>query len=319
MKQASAKLLILMVSPLDRIAHALRVVASFKQQLPGLEVTWIARRVYAPVVESFDCVDRVIPFCRSGGLVEAIRLARELRREKFDYVFDFEGHARTGMMCWIARGTRKVGRKNAREGATVCYREVVGDSVQSQGHVLEEMLEFGSVFGLGKELKGKLVPKSSAALPRSWIDAKAAGKRCICLFPGRFKRDRAWPEMLRLGRELTLENADYSVFLLGLKGSGSAVQEVGNLHDLRGEASWPQICAMLANADLTVSNDNGPGQLAGALACPNLTLYSFVMPARRGSYPLDEAMNQQIVAPRGDVSLLDYAAVKMAVEKLLGL
>ncbi|EDY82043.1 hypothetical protein VDG1235_1663 [Verrucomicrobiia bacterium DG1235] len=162
-----AKVLILMTSPLDKIVHALRVVDSIKRRRPELEVTWVVRRVYEPLVASFEFVDRTIVFRRSGALMKAWGLVREIRRERYDFVLDFEGHARTGAMCFLARGRRKVGLKSAREGATICYGEVVTGTSCSREHLVEQLQEFGSVFGLEAKVEGNLAFASGAVSPKS--------------------------------------------------------------------------------------------------------------------------------------------------------
>ncbi len=319
MSSARAKALVLMTSPLDMIVHGLRAVESFRSQLPRLEVTWVTRRYYEPLVASFDCVDRTIVFHRSGPLISSLSLVREIRRERYDFVLDFEGHARTGAMCAVAKGDRKIGRRDAREGATFFYGELVRPPENGSRHALDAMLEFGRIFGLAPELKGRVDLRDRPDLPTAWDDAESKGLR-VCLFPSRFKMERTWPDMLRLGRKLAEQRADVSVFLLGMEDQESSSRQnsrLHGLHDLRGQATWPQICRMLETADLTIANDNGPAQLAGAFGQPNLTLYSFVLPERRGSYPQTDRRNAILRAPRGEMSQLEFADVWRETIRLL--
>lgn len=319
MSTEAAKILVLMTSPLDMIAHALRVVASFKSQLPELQVTWVVRRVYEPLVSSFSCVDRTIIFHRTPGVGKTIALAQALRAERYDFVLDFEGHARTGIMCWLARGRRKIGRQDALEGATLCYREMVAPPSSGSRHVVDAMLEFGRVFGLGSKLSTPPRLKFQPELPEVWLAEGRAGRTRVCLFPGRFKQDRAWSGMIGLAERLVSERSDVAVFLLGLKGLANGAVDCERVHDLQGVSDWPRICAILLESDLTVANDNGPAQLASTLGRRNLTLYTCVDPERRGSYGVGDPGNALVRAPHGEADRIDPEQVAAEVEKLLAL
>lgn len=314
-----AKVLVLMTSPLDRIVHALRVVESIKREVPGLEITWVVRRVYEPLVASFEFVDRAIVFERSEALLRFAGLVKQIRQDRYDYVLDLEGHARTGAMCFFARGDRKVGLKTAKEGATVCYSEVIAPAAGEERHMVERLRVFGSVFGVDAEVRDLLPLQEGVGLPVAVERELAAARRTICLFPGRYKRERAWSGMIDLARRVVDSREDCQVFLLGVVPfviEGALPERV---HDFQEELSWPQICKVIGESELVVANDNGPAQLAGALGVANLTLYSYVSPEARGSYPLSREWNAALRAPDGEVERLAFDSVLQEVEKLLAL
>lgn len=309
-----AKVLVLMTSPLDKIVHALRVVESIKRQLPGLEITWVVRRVYEPMVASFDFVDHTIVFQRSEAILKFAALIKQIRRERYDYVFDLEGHARSGAMCFFARANRKIGLKTAKEGAAVSYSEVIALPAGGGSHMIEQLQVFGSVFGVGAQVAERLPLAQGVEIPE---ELSAGNLRRVCLFPGRFKRERAWGGMIDLAGELVKRHRDVEVLILGVVPDVIEKPLPERVSDYQEQLSWGQICRLLAESDLVVANDNGPAQLAGALGCRNLTLYSYVSPEARGSYPLGGEGNGVIRAPDGQVSRLDPAKVHLEVEKLL--
>lgn len=315
----AAKVLVLMTSPLDKIVHALRVVECIKRQVPGLEITWVVRRVYEPLVAAFSFVDRTIVFRRSEAIGSFFGLVRQIRRDRYDFVLDFEGYARTGAMCFFARGGRKIGLASAREGAAVCYSELVSGKASDARHLLERFQDFASVFGLKPDLSDCLPFRVDLALPESLQAVANEGRRIVCLFPGRYKSNRAWPRMLDLARKIVVEREDIEVVLLGFIPGSTWESLPARGHDLQEKLSWAQLGRVLGSCSLAIANDNGPAQLAGALACPNLTLYSYVSPELRGSYPTTSCSNAALTAPGGDVSLLELDDVYAEVEKLLSL
>ncbi len=313
----AAKVLILMTSPLDKIVHALRVVESIKRQCPELEVTWVVRRFYEPLVSSFGFVDRTIVFRRSEAFKSFASLVREIRRDRYDYILDLEGYARTGAMCFFAKGGRKIGLRSAREGASICYSEVISQMPHDNRHLLERFQDFGSVFGLKPELNEILpLPERSGELVV--VDDLIENEReLICLFPGRFKSKRAWAGMLELAIRLIAARKNTEVLFLGRVPYVFEGPLPERAHDLQGQFSWSDICAVMSKSRLVVANDNGPGQLAGALGIPNLTLFSFVSPEVRGAYPVESERNAVLRAPAGEVSNLECDEVFAAVENLL--
>lgn len=312
-----AKALVLMTSPLDKIVHALRVVESIKRQRPALEITWVVRRVYEPLVASFPFVDRTIVFQRSEALMRFASLVKEIRQDRYDYVLDMEGHARTGAMCFFSRAKRKIGLKTAREGATICYGEVIQPTAGEDRHMIEQLQVFGSVFGVNAEVREALALPGGAELPVQLGASKGEGLRRVCLFPGRFKAERAWRGMTELARRVVEERRDVEALFLGVVPGVLDSPLPERSMDLQGKLNWRQICAVVASSAVVVANDNGPAQLAGGLGCRNLTLFSYVSPEARGSYPLSDCGNAFLRAPGGDVSRLDLDSVFGEVEKLL--
>jgi heptosyltransferase-1 len=115
------QLLIIKPSSLGDIVHGLQVAASLKEQVPDLRISWIVRDIFAPLVKSCEAVDQVFVFRRMAGTKGFFELMRDVRKLKFDWVFDFQGLLRTGLMTWRTLADHKVGRTDAREGARFFY------------------------------------------------------------------------------------------------------------------------------------------------------------------------------------------------------
>src|SRR3954471_9300112 len=92
------ELLIIKPSSLGDIVLALQVATSLKAQRDGLRISWVVREIFSPIVRACEAVDHVYVFERRGGAKGFLKLTRELRRKKFDYVFDMQGLLRTGLI-----------------------------------------------------------------------------------------------------------------------------------------------------------------------------------------------------------------------------
>ena len=119
------ELLIIKPSSLGDIVHGLQLATSLKAQREGLRISWIVRDLFAPLVRVCEAVDRVYVFERSGGTKGFLKLMREVRKTKFDYVFDLQGLLRTGLMTSRVRAKHKIGRSDAREWSGIFYNKKV--------------------------------------------------------------------------------------------------------------------------------------------------------------------------------------------------
>src|SRR5579872_4731925 len=97
------EILIIKPSSLGDIVHGLQVATSIKAQRDDVRISWIVRELFAPLVRESEAVDRVYVFERLGGTKGFLKLMKEVRKTKFDYVFDFQGLLRTGLMASRAR------------------------------------------------------------------------------------------------------------------------------------------------------------------------------------------------------------------------
>src|SRR5471030_2013896 len=119
------ELLVIKPSSLGDIVQALQVATSLKAQVPHLRISWIVREMFAPIVKACEAVDHVYVFDRKGGTKGFLKLMKQVRATKFDYVFDMQGLLRTGLMASRTRAKLKVGRSDAREMAGMFYDERV--------------------------------------------------------------------------------------------------------------------------------------------------------------------------------------------------
>jgi len=84
------RILVVRLSSMGDVIHALPAVATLKHSFPGSVLSWVVQPRWAPLLEGNPYVDRVVPFDRrrltSWG--DAWRLLRALR---YDFAVDFQG------------------------------------------------------------------------------------------------------------------------------------------------------------------------------------------------------------------------------------
>jgi len=103
------KVLIVKRSSFGDIMHGLQLAQTLKEKDPRIEITWVVRSRFEPLVRACAAVDRTMNFYRTRGIAEFANLCKKLRRYRLDLVFDLQGSARSGLMNFFSKAPRKVG------------------------------------------------------------------------------------------------------------------------------------------------------------------------------------------------------------------
>lgn len=313
------QLLIIKPSSLGDIVHGLQVATSLKAQKPDLHVSWIVRDIFAPLVRACEAVDRTYVFRRNEGPGGFMRLMNQVRETEFDYVFDFQGLLRTGLMTWRARAKHKVGRSDARECSGLFYqRKVPLPPGGRHSHAMDILLQFCPVLDAKPELHGKLNFKPVDGLNLSFLDSRS-GARPIVIFPDSRRAEKKWHGF----KELTE--------FIARDGTGRKVIWAGNAYvdckdplpdhqflNLTGNTSLVSLPALIKRASWVICNDSGPMHLAAALDVPTIGIFGPTDPQLFGPYPLAGLTNHVIQAPVGNLKMLSAKEVYSRFTKLDG-
>ncbi len=303
------EMLIIKPSALRDIVHGLQVAASIKAQRPEWRISWIVRDIFSPLVRSCTAVDQVYVFRRNEGARGFLRLMREVRQKNFDLVLDLQGLLRTGLMTKWARGKRKAGRTDAREGAGIFYSEKVPlPAGGSQSHVLEILLQFCTVVGAEPRLTGPLRFRELERLNLSFMEPRK-GVRPVLIFPDSGQSNKKWNGFAQLTAHLVREAGRKVVWAGNNYLPCRESFPDGSFLNLTGNTSLTSLPALLAKADWVVSNDSGPMHLSAAMGLKTIGLFGPTDPRQYGPYPLKSPTNYVIQAPVGDLHLLSAKEV----------
>jgi ADP-heptose:LPS heptosyltransferase len=312
------RLLIISTSQLSEVVHALRLATSLKAQRPDLRISWIVRDIFAPLVRACEAVDHTYVFRRNEGLGGFMRLMKQVRQTEFDYVFDFQGLLRTGLMTWRAKAKLKVGRSDAREGAGIFYnRKVSLPPDGRRSHAMDILLQFCPVLDAKPELQGAALQfRPVGGLNLSFLDSRS-GAMPVVMFPDSRRKEKKWHGFKQLTEAIARD------------GSGRKVVWAGNAYvdykdappeniflNLTGNTSLVSLPSLIKRACWVICNDSGPLHLAAALGVPTLGIFGPTDPRLFGPYPLTAPNNHIVQAPVGNLKLLTAKDVYARFQKL---
>jgi len=90
--------------------------ALLKKRFPGASVTYLVEEPYRRLVESHPAVDQVIAVPAKQKFGDFLRLARRIRRERFDVLLDFHGGPRASWITAASGARLKIGYAIQRKG-----------------------------------------------------------------------------------------------------------------------------------------------------------------------------------------------------------
>ncbi len=310
------QLLIIKPSSLGDIVHGLQVATSLKAQVEDLRISWIVRDIYAPLVRACAAVDQTFVFERAGGTKGFLRLMREVRKTKFDYVFDFQGLLRTGLMTSRARAEKTVGRTDAREMSSMFYDEKVPLPPDGRkSHPIDILLQFCPILGAKPELRGTLKFREVDKLDLKFADGRG-GSRPIVMFPDSRRDDKRWGGYKQLTDLILKQDRTRKVVWAGANPiPDRGLFQPAQFLNLTGNTSLVSLPALLKRADWVISNDSGPMHLAAALGVRTLSIFGPTDPRSAGPYPITAPTNVIVQAPVGDLKLLSAREVFLRFQR----
>ncbi|WP_309379881.1 glycosyltransferase family 9 protein [Cerasicoccus frondis] len=304
------RILVIKPSSLGDIIHGLQVVESIRLQLEDVQIDWVARDVFAPLVEACNTVDRVLPFYRSAGIGAFGQLLADIRDTHYDWVLDMQGLARSGLMTAFSKTPRKrrVGRSDAREGSRWAYGKFAKAPEGGSRHAVDILREFMPAMGLQNQLLGHLSfasPKQGALeLPTDYL----------LLFPGSRRAEKEWPGFTDL-TELLLEKTDAPIIWGGdVAADGRDVWPKDRFFNFTAKTALDVLPLLVGKAKLVICNDSGPMHLAAAMGKPVWGIFGPTPPELYGPYPLSAPQNHVVSAPNG--VLADLKANQMLADIL---
>jgi heptosyltransferase I len=316
MIEPTQRFLVIRLSSIGDIVHALPAVAALGETFPRAEIYWAVETRYASLLEGNPFVHQVIKLNTIGWRRKFVpaetpediaRSILALREVCFDAAIDFQGLFKSGLIAWLSRSQARVGFAEnwLREPAAgVYYSERV--TPRGRRHVIE--LNMALVERLGA--RPPAPDRWQFPLPRVEANNRAIDQRLeslgaeefIVISPGAGWKSKCWPpehyaELIRrLAREL-----QWKVLLTGSSEERDLIR--GILERAESEKAYyipstlPQLIPLARRAKLFMGGDTGPVHMAAAVGRPVVAIFGtedpLNTPERNGPF----SANDIIVTP----------------------
>jgi ADP-heptose:LPS heptosyltransferase len=279
-------------------ALLLPVLRELRERHPGARLTVVTLRGNEPLLEGV--ADRTLTVRMNpvhGACLDLLRAAGVLRASRPDLALDFEHYVRASQALLFLAGARQVIAFDT-EGLSRAALADVRVPYDDTRHAGESYLDLARAAGARERVYrpgGLAVDPPAAARVAGWCRLRGVPPHpLVILHPGSGDNfhGRRWPtRRFGLVARRLADEAGAVVAVTGGRGETALAREVveasgRDVWDLSGKLDLRELVALLARAQVLVSNDSGPVHLASALGVPVLALYGPNSPALYG--PLSE-------------------------------
>jgi heptosyltransferase-1 len=305
MAEQPKNILIIKPSALGDIVLALPALSALRRSFPQAKISWLVRPEFADLLRGNPDLDEVILFDRRllgkwwykpEAFGELKKLLSQLRDERFDLVFDFQGLFRTGFFTRVTGCKKRFGPAGAREFANLFYTDKV-EQDSSCIHLVDYYLKMVASAGAqtpsassgqagGVEFKFPTDSHADEAVRKLLLSNKVNADNYIVFVPGAARPEKLWPlERFAELAEKIDSRFGFRIVATGSQGEREYIETTGQgVINLAGQTSLRELISLLKGASLVISNDTGPGHIAAALGVPLVMLFGPTNPARLCPY-----------------------------------
>ena len=306
----STRILIVRLSALGDIVHAVPVLSAIRRHEPSAEIDWLVEESYAAVLGMVDGLRRRIivrgrengvrgrdvVFAGGSGYLKA---AFYLRRQRYDVALDLQGLIKSAAWARVSGAGRVIGFApgHLREPHAVrLYTETV--TPPEAPHIIQKNLALAAHLGAQvSPFTLPLSPEPSPTLSAAVQDAVGAARYAV-LNPGAAWPNKRWPPA-RFGAlaEALLHRFGLASFITWGPSERALAEEIvgasGGAARIAPPTEIADLAALLGGAALVVSGDTGPLHIAAAMGAPIVGLFGPTRPERNGPWdPDDEVISR---------------------------
>lgn len=290
-------ILIVKLSAIGDVIHALPVAQALKTCFPQAKVSWVVEKAAYDLLTNNPYIDELILFEKQkfksiGGFIfESPAFIQFLRSKKYDLALDLQGLLKSGLIAYLSGASKRLVYENAREGSHLLSERVVGS--HAKGHVVERYLDVVRALGCSIEQPVFSIVHTQAEIDLTGKIASQAGfqlnSRFAVLILGANWPNKIWPYQHYAHLCNRLWEEGIIPILTGSQGERKLAEQIIALTeippvDLTGKTSLKQLAYVLKKASVVVGGDTGPMHLAAAVGSPVIALMGPTDIERNGPY-----------------------------------
>jgi len=298
-------ILIVKLSAIGDVVHALPFLESLHKGVPGAKIDWVVEEASSRLLEGHPAVNRIILSRRKSWQNELIkkgkalsvlkksaRFLNELRATHYDWVIDLQGLLKSGVLVGLSKGNRKIGMSGSREGACLFLKEAPVQ-VNHDHHAIDRYLKVAEYLGCDTSGWDGRIPffETDRRSIERILDQDGRGTMPLVAINPMAK----WPTKLWGSEQFaTLADriSDDSGCAVAFTGSTSDRHVIDHITgmmrtvplNLAGRTDLKELAYLYTRVKILVTTDTGPMHIAAAMGCPVVALFGPTAPWRTGPY-----------------------------------
>ncbi|MCK4534576.1 MAG: lipopolysaccharide heptosyltransferase II [Syntrophobacterales bacterium] len=273
------------------VIMSLPAVSSVRRTFPHARIVVLAKPWVAQLYRACPDVDDVIVFQSPGihdGIGGKIRLAAQLRKEKFDLAVLLQNAIEAAIVAWLARIPLRAGYNSDCRGFLLTHSVKKTRAIRKI-HQIGYYLEMVEALGFGTSGRDiNIVPGDdySPAAKKILTEHNIKEKdTLIGIAPGAsYGPAKMWfPERFAAVADRLADEFSARIILFGSAGDREKTDLVQRhsknpMINLAGETTLKEAIGLISECNLFISNDSGLMHLAGALNIPLIAIFGSTNP-----------------------------------------
>ncbi len=284
------KILIIKLSSLGDVVHAIPAVNALKQIYPGAQIDWLIYRNFSEIIKSQSSINTIHEL-NDKKLSTLNQTVKKLQKENYDLVIDLQGLMKTALIAKFI-SANIIGFKQPREKLAACFyktRVDAGDVMDDSIHVIERNLAIAKFLAKGP------CNVSFGELTKAKI--KNSNKK-ICLIPCTTWESKHWSaeNWIELAEQLKKEDPlKTEIYILGtikdLIKIETIICKLRVPFHLVVNKTLQELPEFFSEMDIVIGVDTGPLHIAAATLYGSnaqvIGLYGPTSGARTGPYSFE--------------------------------
>lgn len=285
------KILIVKMSSLGDLIHTFPVVHYIKQIVPDAQIDWVVEAPFAELIRAHPLIHKVLTVqtkkwrsqpLTPGTWKEIQQFRKELRKESYDLLFDFQGNIKSAFVSGSAKSARKIGFASSTvpEWPNLLttnkrFNPPKGGNIRQDYLYLAQSTfgNFSPVHDTGVKLT--ISPEEKKKIDQ--IVQNIEGKKILICpgsnWPNKQLSEEAFSSFLHA---LSEKDKFHFLFLWGNKGEKEMVEKIAlSLPDstILEKIPLPALQNLMAACDLVIAMDSLPLHLAGTTSTPTYSVF----------------------------------------------
>ena len=291
-------ILVVKLSAIGDVIHALPVSYAIKETFPDAKLTWVVEPPSYDLLKINPCVDRIILFHKKdfrtfGGFTRKFfPFRKEIQQENYDAVLDLQGLFKSAAIAFFAKSNIKLGICNMREMSDKISKPVIG--ANANGHIVERYLDTARAIGckvnrvvFPLEIPPEEMRRANAITDHAGI---RAGNPYVLFAVGANWPNKRWPTeyFAELGDWFYMQGVVPVIIGNGDVDAQRAAEIESKVDippiNLVNRTNLVQLTYIIKNSRLVVGGDTGPVHLAAGLGVRTVMLMGPTDANRNGPY-----------------------------------
>lgn len=312
------RILLVRLSAIGDVVRVLPALHTLRNRYPNAQIDWAVERKSHEVIAGHPALDQIHVFDRGGGFKEDLRafsvLCKTIRANRYDWVIDFHGIFKTGVLTRASGAPKRYGfaRPRSQELSFLAYNHRAR-LVSRYMNRIEENLELCKLVEAKAHALDVMIdiPEEADDTVDAYFSKTFHGaKKVVAVHAPVDRPEKQWP--LEYFAELTdriMGDGRYEVLLTygpGQRGIVDAVVEQTRCkpHVAPETPDIKHYAALVEQCDLYFGGDTGPMHIASAMGTPVVAVFGGTHPSQHA--PLRQPSRALYAGPEIPTKSIDY-------------